>query len=130
MEKVTGIGGFFYRANDPDKIAKWYANNLGVDAPPRSYDVTPWRQEAGTTIVGPFAKDTEYFGPDMTQHWMINFRVRDLDAMVAQLRNNGNEVEVEEETYPMDVLRGSMTRRAIRSSSGSRAASTRIRRRA
>lgn len=100
MEKVTGIGGFFYRANNPDKIAKWYADNLGVDAPPRSYDVTPWRQEAGTTIVGPFAKDTEYFGPDMTQHWMINFRVRNLDAMVAQLRNNGNEVEVEEETYP------------------------------
>ena len=100
MERVTGIGGFFYRAKNPEKIAKWYADNLGVDLPPKSYDVPPWRQEAGTTVFSPFAKDTKYFGPDMTQHWMINFRVRDLDAMATQLRENGNEVEVDEETYP------------------------------
>ncbi len=100
MEKVTGIGGFFYRANDPEKIAAWYAENLGIDLPPQSYDVSPWRQDAGTTIFAPFAKDTQYFGPDMTQHWMINFRVRDLDAMVSQLRDNGNDVEVDKETYP------------------------------
>ncbi len=100
MEKVTGIGGFFYRADDPEKIAEWYAENLGVNVPPKSYEATPWRQDAGTTVFAPFAKDTQYFGPDMAQHWMMNFRVRDLDAMVAQLRGNGNEVEVDEETYP------------------------------
>ncbi|MHA7873252.1 MAG: VOC family protein [Hyphococcus sp.] len=100
MEKVTGIGGLFFRAKDPDKLAKWYADNLGVDLVPTSYDVEPWKQEAGPTVFSPFAADTKYFGPDMNQQWMINFRVRDLDAMVAQLRANGNEVEVNEEDYP------------------------------
>lgn len=100
MEKVTGIGGLFFRAKDPDKIAKWYADNLGVDLVPTSYDAEPWKQEAGPTVFSPFAADTQYFGPDMKQQWMINFRVRNLDAMVAQLRANGNEVDINEEDYP------------------------------
>lgn len=100
MEKVTGIGGLFFRAKDPDKLAKWYADNLGVDLVPTSYDVEPWSQQAGPTVFAPFAADTKYFGPDMNQQWMINFRVRDLDAMVAQLRANGNKVEVNEEAEP------------------------------
>lgn len=100
MEKVTGIGGVFFRAKDPEKLAKWYADNLGVSLVPKSYDEEPWKQDAGPTVFSPFAADTKYFGPDMNQQWMINFRVRDLDAMVAQLRANGNEVEVNEEDYP------------------------------
>ncbi|MEO1242000.1 MAG: VOC family protein [Pseudomonadota bacterium] len=100
MEKVTGIGGVFFRAKDPGKLAQWYADNLGVSLVPKSYDEPAWKQEAGTTVFSPFAADTKYFGPDMNQQWMINFRVRDLDAMVAQLRANGNDVEVNQEAYP------------------------------
>jgi catechol 2,3-dioxygenase-like lactoylglutathione lyase family enzyme len=99
MERVTGIGGFFFRAQDPEGLARWYADHLGVDPVPGTYDEAPWQQEAGTTVFAPFAKDTGHFGrPE--QQWMINFRVRDLAAMVAQLRRAGIEVEVDAETYP------------------------------
>ena len=99
MEKVTGIGGFFFRAKDTKALAAWYAENLGVSLPPQDYDSTPWKQKAGTTVFAPFEQSTDYFG-DKNQQWMINFRVADLDAMVQQLRNNGIEVEVDKEVYP------------------------------
>ena len=99
MERVTGIGGFFFRAEAPAALAAWYLENLGIDLTPQSYDTEPWQQEAGPTVFAPFGQATEYFGrPE--QMWMINFRVNDLDAMAAQLRANGIEVEVEAETYP------------------------------
>ena len=59
----------------------------------------PWQQEAGTTVFAPFKADTKYFGRP-TQQWMINFRVRDLDAMVAQLKRAGITVEVDPQAYP------------------------------
>lgn len=99
MEKVTGVGGVFFRARDPKKLSQWYADNLGVDPVPGDYDAQPWRSEAGTTIFAPFDEDTEYFG-DSKNQWMINFRVRDLDAMAKQLRDNGINVEVDPQTYP------------------------------
>ncbi len=98
-QKVTGIGGVFFRAKDPGLVADWYFENLGIDLVPKDYDTKPWYQEAGPTVFAPFDQATEYFG-DPDQQWMINFRVTDLDAMVAQLRKNGNEVEVDPETYP------------------------------
>jgi glyoxylase I family protein len=99
MERVTGIGGFFFRAKEPDKLAKWYENHLGVTTIPKSYGATPWRQEAGTTAFAPFKQDSKAFG-DMRNQWMINFRVRDLDKMAAQLRAAGIKVEIDPETYP------------------------------
>ena len=90
MERVQGIGGFFFRAKDPKKLALWYEANLGVTQTPGNYDDQPWRTEAGTTIFAPFQEDTTYFG----------FRVRDLDKMAAQLRANGIAVEVDPEVYP------------------------------
>jgi glyoxylase I family protein len=99
MERVTGIGGFFFRAKDPKALAVWYEKNLGVTQTPTSYDGEAWRQEAGTTVFAPFQHDTTYFG-DMRLQWMINFRVRDLDKMAAQLRANGTAVEIDPETYP------------------------------
>ena len=99
MERVQGIGGFFFRAKDPKKLALWYEANLGVTQTPGNYDDQPWRTEAGTTIFAPFREDTTYFG-DPRQQWMINFRVRDLDKMAAQLRANGIAVEVDPEVYP------------------------------
>lgn len=99
MEKVTGIGGFFFRAKDPKAVAKWYEDNLGVSVVPDDYETAPWRTEAGTTVFAPFKQDTDYFG-DSRNQWMINFRVRDIDAMAAQLRRNGVAVEVDPEVYP------------------------------
>ncbi len=99
MERVTGIGGFFFRAKDPATLARWYADNLGVTMTPQDYGGTPWRQEAGTTVFEPFKQDTTYFG-EMRLQWMINFRVRDLVKMAAQLQAQGIAVTVDPETYP------------------------------
>ena len=99
MEKVTGIGGLFFRSRDPDGLARWYQDRLGVKTVPDSYGEGPWRQEAGETVFAPFAQDSEMIGPP--EHtWMINFRVDDLEAMVAQLREAGEAVEVDPERYP------------------------------
>lgn len=99
MERVTGIGGLFFRAKDPAALARWYKDNLGIDPVPTDYSQEPWAQEAGPTAFAPFERDTEYFGKP-EQQWMINFRVRNFDAMVAQLRAGGIEVRVDPETYP------------------------------
>ena len=98
MEKALGIGGFFFRAKDPKVLGEWYEKNFGIQ-PPMDYSVVPWQQEAGITVFVPFEESTDYFGR-ATQQWMINFRVKSLDAMVAQLRANGNTVTVDETTYP------------------------------
>ena len=94
-----GIGGWFFRAKDPKTLAEWYRKNLGVDPVPADYSEKPWSQEAGPTVFAPFPKDSEHFG-NAEKLWMINFRVRNLDAMVAQLRAAGIEVAVDPETYP------------------------------
>jgi glyoxylase I family protein len=99
MEKVTGIGGFFFRSRQPDALAAWYRDHLGVDPIPTDANAEPWRQQAGDTAFAPFPENTKYFG-DMNRQWMINFRVTDLDAMVAQLRKADIAVEIDPEPYP------------------------------
>lgn len=99
METVAGIGGVFFRAKDPQALMAWYEQHLGVRKVPTSYDEDPWSQEAGHTVFAPFNADTDYFGSDDKQ-WMINFRVRDLDAMADQLRAAGIEVTIDETSYP------------------------------
>ena len=98
MQKVTGIGGFFFRARDPEAMAQWYLDHLGIVLVPSNYDDSPWRQEEGPTAFAPFPESTDYFPESKT--WMINFRVRNLDAMAEQLRTAGIEVEVVPEAYP------------------------------
>jgi predicted enzyme related to lactoylglutathione lyase len=99
MERVHGIGGFFFRARAPKDLARWYSEHLGVTLTPSDYDHDAWVQQAGPTVFEPFPADTDYFGrPE--QQWMLNFRVRDLKAMVAQLHKAGIEVEIDHETYP------------------------------
>jgi glyoxylase I family protein len=97
-QKVLGIGGFFFRSENPKELAKWYETHLGISLVPTSYDQEPWRQEAGPTVFAPFRKDTAYFGR-AEQSWMVNFRVADLKAMVAQLRAAGIAVG-EMESHP------------------------------
>src|SRR6188768_1642695 len=73
-ERVTGIGGAFFRARDPDGLAHWYAEHLGIN-PMSSESEEVWWQEAGPTVWAPFPADTDYFGR-RDQSWMINFRWR------------------------------------------------------
>lgn len=98
-ERVLGIGGLFFRSSDPKKLAEWYELNLGIDPLPTDYGHTSWQQAAGPTAFAPFPKDTSYFGSPQ-QAWMVNFRVRSLDAMVAQLQKAGIPVKVDPEKYP------------------------------
>ena len=99
MEKVLGIGGLFFRATDPTALGRWYLEHLGIALTPGDYASLPWQTEAGTTVFAPFPRDTTYFGAD-TQSWMVNFRVRDLRKMAAQLESQGIPVKIDPETYP------------------------------
>jgi catechol 2,3-dioxygenase-like lactoylglutathione lyase family enzyme len=99
MEKVTGIGGFFFRAKDPKALGIWYEQHLGVLQIPTSYGETGWQQEAGPTAFAPFPETSKYFG-DAQKVWMLNFRVRDLDKMAAQLQASGIEVKIDPQSYP------------------------------
>lgn len=98
-ERVLGIGGLFFRSRDPKMLAQWYQLQLGIDPVPTDYDHSVWQQAAGPTAFSPFPMDTGYFGSPQ-QTWMLNFRVRSLDAMVAQLRKSNIEVKVDPEKYP------------------------------
>ena len=97
---MTGIGGIFFRARDPEALADWYCRNLGITQP----DNAVWMQEAGPTVFSPFKHDTKYFGrPE--QQWMLNFRVSDLDAFMAQLRSSGITVETRPQEWDSEVGR-------------------------
>ncbi|MEC7761765.1 MAG: VOC family protein [Pseudomonadota bacterium] len=99
MVQVTGIGGFFFRAEDPAALAQWYETHFGILQVPDDYDKPAWQQAAGTTVFAPFPKDTGMFGrPE--QQFMLNFRVADLAAAVDDLISAGIEVEVDPTTYP------------------------------
>lgn len=89
-EAVQGIGGVFFRARDPDALRAWYAEQLGIDM--EGYGTTFTAAEGDQTVWAPFAADTEYFG-SAGQQSMVNFRVRDLDAMLDQLRAAGVAVD-------------------------------------
>jgi predicted enzyme related to lactoylglutathione lyase len=95
MERVLGVGGYFMRAADPVALGAWYRDCLGLDADENGL----WRQEAGVTVFATFESETEYFG-SRAQQTMLNFRVRDLDAMLGQLRAKG--ADVAQETQDME----------------------------
>lgn len=99
MEKVLGIGGFFFRSQNPAALAQWYEQHLGVNPIPTSGEDSEWRQQEGPTAFAPFPADSKYFG-DAEKCWMLNFRVRDIDAMVAQLQAVGIEVVLVPDTEP------------------------------
>jgi predicted enzyme related to lactoylglutathione lyase len=98
-EHVQGIGGLFFRSRDPQALSAWYQQHLGIDPTPADFDAPVWQQAAGPTVFAPFPRDTQYFG-SAQQAWMVNFRVRNLDAMVAQLRAAGITVDIASEVYP------------------------------
>ncbi|MCK6505280.1 VOC family protein [Myxococcota bacterium] len=105
MKRVTGIGGIFFKAADPQALAAWYQRHLGVDVQPWGGATFRWSgpdnpQGAGTTVWSPFPADTAYFAPSQAS-FMINYRVEDLHGLLAVLRAEGVVVEekVEESEF-------------------------------
>lgn len=102
MKRVTGIGGIFFKCKDPEKVKQWYQTHLGFDTDP--YGVKfEWLQEPdstkkGYTLWSPFPEKTKYFEPS-TKEFMINYRVEDLEALVAALKKEGVTVLDTIETY-------------------------------
>ena len=97
MERVMGIGGVFFKSNDKAALGAWYRDNLGVPLDEAWGGANfSWREHDphgdAHTVWSPFASDTDYFAPS-SKDFMVNFRVRDLDAMLAQLRENGCDVD-------------------------------------
>ena len=88
---VVGIGGVFFRADDPKALLAWYRRHLGLTAD----DGYQWMQRAGPTVFMPFRKDTDYFSA--TKQWMINFRVTELGKLLSAFRGAGIEVTTNSE---------------------------------
>jgi len=100
---VSGIGGVFFKADDPESLRAWYALHLGVGPGAQGVNFV-WRDseiadEYGMTVWSVFPADTDYFGPG-DQSAMINYRVRDLDLLLARLGEAGVEQVGELEEYP------------------------------
>jgi predicted enzyme related to lactoylglutathione lyase len=93
---VTGIGGVFFRAQDPDALVAWYAEHLGVGAGfgptgEKVPDLWHWETAGGPVVFAPFKQSTDYFPAH--KQWMLNLRVTELDALVARLSESGIAVE-------------------------------------
>lgn len=94
MQRVTGIGGIFFKSADPKALGAWYRDHLGLDVSDWGGAIFPWGGDGsppGMTIWSPFAQDTDYMAPG-TGSFMINFRVADLDRLLDALRAEGCNV--------------------------------------
>ena len=97
---VTGMGGLFFRANDPDALNAWYRDNLGVGAgcvadPDAAANEWVWLTRGGPMVFAPFKADTDYFAANKA--FMINLRVDGLDALLAKLREAGIDIITKDE---------------------------------
>ncbi len=103
--RVTGIDGVFFKAKDPEKLMSWYTAHLGVKPESEGSSTTmfEWRgkgdaKQVGYTVWSIFPHDTKYFDPSAAP-FMINFRVKDLDRLLDQLRREGVKVDDKREEY-------------------------------
>jgi predicted enzyme related to lactoylglutathione lyase len=101
-KRVTGLGGFFFKTENPDKVKEWYGKHLGL--PVDQYGCTFWWKDKegndASTQWSPFKEDTTYFQPSKKQ-FMMNFRVENLHELLATLKEEGVTIvgEVEEYDY-------------------------------
>jgi predicted enzyme related to lactoylglutathione lyase len=99
MEQIQGIGGVFFKARDPKALAAWYREHLGVPVESgQTYGALKSAGPGEQTVWSTFPADTAYFGSGPAA-FMVNYRVRNLDAMLAQLRAAGAPVEDKIEDY-------------------------------
>ncbi len=97
---VLGIGGLFFRARDPEALAAWYREYLGVGAGCAAEgagepDEWCWRVQGGPVVFAPFPADSDYFAADKAD--MLNLRVYDLEGMLEQLNAGGIAIETRDE---------------------------------
>lgn len=95
MQRVTGIGGIFFKARDPAALGGWYRDHLGLDVTDWGGAIFKWGgpgSPPGTTIWSAFKSDTTHLGPGSAT-FMVNFRVADLDALLVALRAEGCDVQ-------------------------------------
>jgi len=102
-KRVTGIGGLFFRAKDPAALGAWYRDRLGIPVGEDGTAILEWRdkddpEQVGMTVWSPFKQDTTYFGPG-PQTFMMNFRVDDLDAVLAALAAEGVTIDPKREDH-------------------------------
>jgi predicted enzyme related to lactoylglutathione lyase len=101
-KKVTGVGGIFFKCKDPKKMTEWYHKHLGLNTNP--YGATfEWYEGADSTKKAqtqwtPFPETTKYFEPS-AKDFMINYRVENLQALVAELKAGGVTIVDTIETY-------------------------------
>ena len=88
---VTGIGGFFFRAADPDQLRAWYAEHLGVGTD----QFGEWATAAGPSVFLPESLDSDHFEAD--RQWALSFRVDGLDEILEGLEASGIEVTTDPE---------------------------------
>src|SRR5437868_5162737 len=96
MERVTGIGGIFFKARDPKIMAAWYRDNLGIEVENNMFVFVCQPKEAAeqkaNTVWSLFPADTTYFGSGAAP-FMVNYRVANLERMLEQLRAQGVKIE-------------------------------------
>jgi len=99
MQKITGVGGVFFKARNPQQLMEWYGQHLGLQFQ-HGYIQFKWADDkaTGSTSVAIFKKDSDYFNPG-EQSYMINFRVADLRALLAELRENGVTIAGDMQEY-------------------------------
>jgi len=102
MQKVRGVGGLFFKCEDPEKLAAWYKNHLGfeLDGPTYGLFNPNHSQEFDRTVWSPFKADTDYFQPS-EQAFMFNFIVDDVAAMLKQVEQGGGQPigDIQKESY-------------------------------
>lgn len=94
MAHVTGIGGVFFKARNPEALARWYHDNLGLDVQEWGGAALRWgtpENPGGTTAWSLFAADTSHFAPSAAP-FMVNYRVDHLAALLEGLRANGCDI--------------------------------------
>jgi predicted enzyme related to lactoylglutathione lyase len=104
MKRVTGIGGIFFKSDDPAKVLEWYRDHLGIESNEWGGFAFQWSEqneptETGYTVWSTFPASTDYFAPS-EQRFMVNFRVADLAGLIAALKAEGVEVVGEIEQHP------------------------------
>jgi predicted enzyme related to lactoylglutathione lyase len=102
MKRVTGIGGIFFKSNEPEKLCGWYRKHLGLEITERAATFK-WRRvddpkSETYTVWSPFPADTDYFEPS-SKPFMINFQVENLEELLAELKREGVEVDPRVETH-------------------------------
>lgn len=91
MATVTGLGGIFYKAADPEKTRAWYQEMLGIGGEWGAMFPFKTDDPEGYSLLSPFKADSDYFAPS-AQPFMVNLRVDDIDAMVTQLQSKGVDI--------------------------------------